>query len=296
MVDEEKKKLLILGCGYLGIRLARAAVDLGYHVKAVSRNADSLAEVSHLGVETFCGLVNDTAWHGFAGDSVDFVVNCVSSAGGGLSGYEESYVDGNRSLVEWINSIGFSGTAVFTSSVGVYPDAGGAVVRESNEIVSATKRGKLMLEAERVFRKMPDACRWFVFRLAGLYGPGRHLMLDTVRGNSGELPGFGDYYLNLVRIEDVVGAVLGCFESVHSGGTFNVVDDESTVKSKIVEWLAERLGVVVPSFSGVTGVGSRRFAEGMRPANRRISNCRIRDELGWVPSFPSFREGFEDLI
>ncbi len=297
MEDVRRKELLVLGCGYLGTRLVEEAVARGYSVKAVSRNVDALERAGRLGAETFCGMVDDSGWHGFAGDSVDLVVNCVSSAGGGLAGYEQSYVGGNRSLWEWAGCIGFLGTAVFTSSVGVYPDVGGVLVHECDEIAPPSQRGRLMLESEQVFLEASRLGRWFVLRLAGLYGPDRHLMLDTVRSEPETLPGWGDYYLNLARIEDVVRSIWSCFESDRAaGGIFNVVDDESVLKSEIVEWMAKRLGVAVPSFSGKAGLGSRRFAEGGRPANRRVSNRRIREELGWRPVYRTFREGFADLV
>lgn len=300
MSETKGKRLLVLGCGYLGNVLVAEALGRGMRALAVSRNADTLAGVAGLGAETFCGLVDGDAWHEAAGAEVDFVVNCVSSAGGGLAGYRQSYVGGNASLGVWARRFGFSGRAVYTSSVSVYGDAEGAWVCEDAAPPPANERGSIVRESEDVFfRATPDALAT-VLRLAGLYGPGRHLMMDRLRFGESELPGWGDYYLNLVRIEDVASAVWACLES-ESGvpGVFSVVDNEPSLKQSIADWLAKQAGSPAPRFTGevdATGRASRRLGENGRPANRRIANAAFKKAAGWYPRFPSFREGFGELM
>lgn len=301
MVEKDSgKSILILGCGYLGLRLAAGAAASGMRVKAVSRNLDTLEAARSLGAETFAGLVDEEAWHGFAGCGIDFVVNCVSSAGGGLEGYRQSYVGGNASLCQWAAASGFAGRAIYTSSVSVYPDAGGGWVDESCSEAPESGRGTLVRESEQVFLEGLRQGAAVVLRLAGLYGPGRHLMLDSVARAGDALPGWGGYYLNLARIDDVTSAVWAVLEQDRlPGQVYNVVDDEPSLKEDMVAWLAQRLGRSAPSFTGeppASGRNSRRFGEGGPPANRRISNRALRAATGWRPAYPSFREGFADLM
>lgn len=296
----ETKTLLVLGCGYLGRLVVREGLDRGMRVLAVSRNEASLAEVKDWGAGVFVGQVEEDAWHEFAGDEVDFVVNCVSSAGGGLAGYRVSYIGGNESLARWAKRFRFEGSAVYTSSVSVYGDAGGRWVDEVSASEPGSERGALVMESEQAFLDGLDGTRAIVLRLAGLYGPGRHLMLNRLREHGGELPGWGDYYLNLVRIEDVTDAVWTCIDEPEvRSGIYSVADDEPALKEEIVAWLAEKLGIQAPKFSGKrdgSGRSSRRLGENGRPANRRIKNSRLKSVSSWQPTFPSFREGFEDLI
>ncbi|EDY84219.1 NAD dependent epimerase/dehydratase family [Verrucomicrobiia bacterium DG1235] len=300
MTDLAGKCLLVLGCGYLGTRLVDEAVSRGMRVKAVSRNLDTLAEARSIGADVFEGMVDEAGWHEFAGSEVDFVVNCVSSAGGGLAGYRQSYIGGNESLCKWAEQSGFEGRAIYTSSVSVYGDAGGDWVDEDSDCDPSNERGSLVRESEAVFLDGLWKGTGVVLRLAGLYGPGRHIMLNRLKEGPGELPGWGDYYLNLVRIEDVVSAVRACLEAVAlTEGIYTVVDDEPALKQDMVEWLAGTLGTPVPEFSGradSSGRASRRLGETGRPANRRISNAKLKRAVEWKPYFASFREGFSDLL
>ena len=293
------KTLLVLGCGYLGTRLAFDALKKGMRVKAVGRNAARLEEVEVCGAQVFEGRVEETAWHAFAGGEVDYVVNCVSSAGGGLEGYHASYVRGNASLVAWMKRSGFQGVAVYTSSVSVYPDLGGAEACEEGELDPSNERGRLILESERVFLDPVLDGKRFVLRLAGLYGPNRCLTLNTMRTRPAQLEGFGDYFLNLVRIEDVQTAVWACFSRPDEEGVYNIVDDGAGRKREIVNWLAQELGGPVPEFTqeaGSVGQSSRRLGEAGPPANRRVVNWKARQRLAWAPAYPSFKEGFGDLM
>ncbi|MDQ8186853.1 NAD-dependent epimerase/dehydratase family protein [Pelagicoccus sp. SDUM812002] len=300
MLAGKGKRLLVLGCGYLGRLLVADALRRGMRVLAVTRNLDTLAEVAKMGAETVCGLVDTDAWHEAAGSDVDFVVNCVSSAGGGLAGYRQSYIGGNESLRKWARSVGFAGRAIYTSSVSVYGDAGGAWVDECSAPEPANERGALVRQSEQVFLRGLRGAQATVLRLAGLYGPGRHLMLDRLRSGEDELAGWGDYYLNLVRIEDVVRSIWSCLEAESPvEGTFTVVDDEPELKQEIACWIAEAVGNPTPRFTGeadTSGRASRRLGENGRPANRRISNAALKKAVGWNPRFPSFREGFGDLL
>lgn len=298
MHDFEGKRLLVLGCGYLGRFLVSDALASGMRVLAVSRNLDTLRGIEKMGAEVYCGMVDEDAWHEAAGGDVDYVVNCVSSAGGGLAGYRQSYLGGNESLIAWARDVAFSGGAIYTSSVSACGDAEGGWVDEKNCPAPGHERGAIVAESEALFlREMGGGSR-AVLRLAGLYGPGRHMLMNRLKGGATDLAGRGDYYLNLIRIEDVAAAVWASFGAGVSG-LFNVVDDEPCLKEDMVKWLARRMGVAVPVFTGAadtSGRSSRRLGEGGPPANRRIRNAALKAATGWQPRFGSFREGFGELL
>ena len=289
------KRLVIVGCGYVGTAVAREACRAGLRVEALTRNPGRAAELAALGAHTVVADLATDTWHGRLTPGADLVLNCVSSGGGGLDGYRRSYVEGMRSLLAWAQRDP-AGTLVYTSSTSVYPQGGGVVVDEEAPTEGAGETGRILLEAEELLRRGSGACgRWFILRLAGIYGPGRHHLLDQVRTGAAEIAGSGAQHLNLAHRDDICAAVFAAFAAPASlsGGIFNVADDAPAPKAAVVRWLAEQLGRPAPHFTGGTASARRGFAS---PPDRLISNARLKAKLGWKPRYPSFREGYAAIL
>ena len=143
------KKLAILGCGYLGSELARQALDRGWTVVALTRNANTAASLREAGVSHVVEAELDgISWHGDIDATQDFVVNCVGAASADLAGYAKSYVEGQDSVMQWASN-GQVGTYVFTSSSSVYPQTGRRLVDETASCDGVSERGGLLLAAEQ---------------------------------------------------------------------------------------------------------------------------------------------------
>ncbi len=287
---------LILGCGYVGRALASSRRSSGDRILAVTRNADTANELTSEGVEVFQGSLQAGEWHDWA-QKVDWVVNCVSSAGGGLAGYRLSYVDGNRSLVDWMEKTRFAGPAIYTSSVSVYPDSQGGWVGES-DARPHSERAEIMLEAEEMFLSGPPTVVKMALRLGGIYGPGRSFLANRIREANGVMPGYGDYYLNLIHLEDIVSAIEAVFKAPsRQQGVFNVVDDQPMLKSELVSGLASVMGLGrITFYPNSVGHRSSRRSDGERPANRRISNKGFKEAFDWSPCFPNGLSGMTQLV
>ena len=288
------KRLVIFGCGYVGTAVALEAATRGWSVTALTRNAASAIVLREQQIETVVADLAGDAWHAQIAGDADFVLNCVSSGGRGVDGYRHSYVDGMRSILAWARRRGAAGTLVYTSSTSVYPQGGGMTVEESAPTLAAEagERAKLLLAAEDELRAAEGAVgRWFILRLAGIYGPGRHHFIDQVR--AGEAAGTGEAHLNLIHRDDIVAAINACFNAPATvrNEVFNVVDDAPARKAAITAWLATQLGVAPPRFTG-EAVSERR---GLTP-DRVISNAKLRRALGWAPRYPSFCEGCANLL
>ncbi|HET7538009.1 MAG TPA: epimerase, partial [Candidatus Didemnitutus sp.] len=154
---------------------------------------------------------------------------------------------------------------------------------------------QILLEAENELRGAPTAAvaRSFVLRLAGIYGPGRHHLLDQLRAGLDTMGG-GMHRLNLAHRDDIVAAIFACFTAppMVTSGMFNVADDSPAPKEEVIKWLAAKLRRAVPNFE--TSVSSRRGGE--PPLDRVISNARLKAGLGWRPEYPSYRQGYENLL
>lgn len=285
------QRLVVFGCGYVGSAVAEAAVRAGLHVTALTRNAGQAKTLRAAGVRPIVADLASDSWHGELRDAPEFVLNCVSSGGGGLDGYRHSYLDGMRSILRWAGKIGGVGTFVYTSSTSVYPQDGGVVVDEFAP-TGGGDRAEILAAAEKELISNAVACRrWFVLRLAGIYGPGRHALLEQVR--AGAVAGAGDHYLNLAHRDDIAAGIWACFgapENVAST-VFNVADDGAARKREIVEWLASRLGVPAPTFTGAPSGGRRAVTP-----DRIIANAKLKATLGWRPNYPTFREGYAGIL
>lgn len=308
-------RLVVFGAGYVGGAVAREAAARGMRVTALTRNPETARGLAEAGVDTVVGELADDAWHGRiagrgAGWGADFVLNCVGAGGGGLEGYRKSYVDGMRSVAGWAakmrgragagqSGIGAGiGVLVYTGSTAVYPQSGGAVVGEEapcgERAAGGDGRARWLLEAERLAFAMQaegTARGVAVLRLAGIYGPGRHQLLDTLRDGADALPGRGDYYMNLVHRDDIAGAIWAAFSSPEAQGVFNIADDSAATRGELCGWLARQLGRPAPRFSGVAAVGRRGAL-----LHRLIDNRRAKAQLGWRLRYPTFREGYAPIL
>ncbi len=290
------QRLVVFGAGYVGGAVARQGVAAGLRVTALTRNAAKAAELRAAGVETIEADLAGHDWQARLPAGAELVLNSVSSGGGGVAGYQRSYVEGMRAVRDWARGgsgqgNGRVGTLVYTSSTSVYPQDDDARVDETAVTQPAGERAALLLETEALAQD-GGFTRAFILRLAGIYGPGRHHILDQLRQGEA-LGGTGTHRLNLAHRDDICAAIWACFgaPAAVAGGIFNVADDQPATKAELAQWVADRLGLPAPRFDAT--LTSRR--RGVMP-DRVILNGKLKRVLGWRPAYPGFREGYENLL
>lgn len=292
------ESVVIFGCGYVGTALAEALLAAGVRVGALTRNAATAQQLRELGLdEVVVADVDSEAWHTQLSARYEAVVNCVSSAGGGIDGYRKSYLEGQRSILKWAEGRAIR-AYLYTSSTSVYPQDDGQWVDETADTTDAPETGQVLLASERL---LADAAAsfgcWYVFRLAGIYGPGRHYLLDLLRSGAPVIPGSGDYFLNLIHLDDIViaiGTALTNSSPEHSG-IYNLADGHPATKAQLAQWLAEALGVAQPRFDP-DAVSSRLQRRGGRMVSRQILSTKLAQSLAWKPVFKDFRDGYRSLL
>ena len=281
--------LTILGCGYLGTALADHCIRGGWNVSALTRNVETAKNLRGLGVSNvIVANLQDDDWHSQLDPNQDFVVNCVGASSPDNQGYISSYIEGQDSAMKWLDK-GKVGSFVFTSSISVYPQTEKRFVDETASCSGVSEKGGLLLAAEqKCFPPVSSVNRSFILRLAGLYGPDRHLLIDKVKNNQ-EFQGNADRILNLIHRDDAVKAILNCLEADESniGRIYNVSDGSHSTRGQIVSWLADKLQVPAPTFKEDDEEGT---------PNRKVSNNRILDELSWSPQFTNFQIGYDSIL
>ena len=282
-------KLTILGCGYLGTALAEVCIGKGWEVSALTRNSETATKLRALGVSKVIeSKIENDDWHTQLDPNQDFIVNCVGASSGDTDGYITSYIEGQDSVMTWLEQ-GSVGTFVFTSSSSVYPQTGKRFVDETASSAGVSEKAGLLLAAEqKCFPSISSIGRSFILRLAGLYGPGRHLLIDKIKAGE-ELSGNSDRVLNLIHRDDAVNAILSCLVSDDSniGRIYNVTDGNHATRGQIASWIAENLNSGEPVF---------KEDDDENTPNRKVSNNRILDELSWSPKFSSYQSGYKPIF
>jgi nucleoside-diphosphate-sugar epimerase len=281
--------------------LAEAAIKAGCEVWIQSRNRDSLNAVGGVPVgRRIDGDLDGVGWHSRLEGDWDYAVNLVSSAGGGLEGYKRSYIEGNRSIREWAAGRRV-GRFLYTSATSVYPQSDGRWVTEADvpEVEALSPSGALLRQSEEETLAADCFGSRIVARLAGIYGPGRHLYLNRLKDGAASIPGDGTAWLNLIHLKDIVTALMTLLECprLDEAEVFNVVDDRPSRKQEIVDWLAAELGMEPIPFDPT--LQGRRSSRRMSPAglpNRRVRNERLKRMTGWAPAFRDFRAGYRDIL
>jgi nucleoside-diphosphate-sugar epimerase len=129
-----------------------------------------------------------------------------------------------------------------------------------------------------------------ILRLAGIYGPGRCYWLNQFLAGQARLDENSGRFLNMIHREDVVQAILAVLDrpGAAAGRVYNVADDGPVTARELFGWLAQQLGrPLPPETSGEVAAPRKRAL-----TNKRVSNARLKAELGWQPHYPTYREGF----
>ncbi len=291
-------RLAIFGAGYVGSSLAMRARDKGWEVHALTRNPERVKALIDGQIHAVQADVVNDGWESELEGDFDLAVSCLSG-GGGADGYHHSYVLGNRRLLAW-GEARTIGRWIYTGSTSVYPDRGGAWVDEDTALPDPDGPApEALREAESMFSLLDGKVPWNVLRLAGIYGPDRHLLLRRIMERDGPLPGRGDYYLNLIHRDDIVRAILAIAQKPDfPSGIFNLSDGHPALKSEIVAWLAQQLGKPFPGFDPSLSTRRRpgQAGRGHRPPNRRVQPDRILRSLDLSLNFADFRAGYQGLL
>jgi nucleoside-diphosphate-sugar epimerase len=293
---------LIVGCGYTGIQLARTLVarpELAADITITRRDREiARALGAALGVRgeraDLAGLV--PAHPGVAGPAEPgrsypspradqeplhvppgAIVVCLAPPGGDPAGEIRALLAAVRAAAR----------IVYVSSTGVYGPGHGAWVDEAWPIAPITESGRARAAAEAALAE--SAVPWIALRAAGIYGPGRGLA-ERIRAGTYRVIGDGTSHVGRIHVVDLVAAIIAAGTTAVTGPV-NVADDDPAPVGEVADAIAARLGLSPPSRVPAAAVSPE--IAGMLTADRRIANRRLRDELGIVLRYPSWRDGLE---
>ncbi|MDR3634818.1 MAG: SDR family oxidoreductase [Isosphaeraceae bacterium] len=282
---------LIVGCGYLGKRVAQQLVAAGEHVWGTVRSRPRADDLAASLIEPVIADVLDPASLRALpeADRVFYSVGFDRTAGVAM---RTVYVDGLRNALERLGDR--SARIVYASSTGVYGQDDGSWVEEDALAEPRHESGRTCLEAENLARDWA-AARGFpliVLRFAGLYGPGRIPRRANVeRGEP--IAGDPSKFVNFIHSDDAATAAVAALVRGKPGAVYHVADDRPVTRAEFYGRLAECLDAPPPRFSQpAPGSAEARREE----SNKRVANRRLRDELGVDLHFPDVIQGLGSAL
>ncbi len=282
---------MIFGCGYLGRRVAKAWIETGYEVLAVTRTQKNAESFRESGIQPIVAdICNFDSLATLP--TVDLVLYAVGFDRNSGQSHEEVMCGGLKNVLSKIN--GRTSRFIYVSSTSVFGQSEGEWVDESSACHPTQPGGRDCLEAERLIweyfpnRDKPNA---IVLRLAGIYGPERILSrMESIKAGL-SVAGRGDSWLNLIHVDDAVSAVRACEKKGTSFETYVAVDDRPILRSEYYGLLAELVGGPTPVFKPEEAT-----TRGSGGLNKRCSNKKLREHLNWAPRFPTIETGLPASI
>ena len=274
-------RIVIAGCGFVGLATARLFHASGWDVLGLTYSEENAAA---LAAEKFpvapCDISLLESVRGVAkrfGEKPDAVIHCASSSRGGTDAYRTVYFEGAVNLLDALAPR----RIIFTSSTSVYAQTDGSVVREDSAAEPPREAGHILRGTEELVLARGGT----VARLAGIYGPGRSVLLRKFFSGEAIIEGDGARIVNHVHRDDIASALRMLIEK-SAAGIFNVSDDTPMPQREIYAWLAQRFARPLPPSGPIDPNRKRGWT------SKRVSNAKLR-ALGWVPKFSSFFDAVE---
>jgi nucleoside-diphosphate-sugar epimerase len=281
---------LILGCGYLGLRVARQWLAAGHEVYAVTRSVERAAQLNQEGLRPIFADVTGLAslgGHLSGAKTVLYAIGYDPKAG---KSRQDVQLDGLKAVLDALAPQ--VERLIYISTTGVYAQTDGQWVDEESECRPTREAATVALSAESIVRNHALAGRSFVLRLAGIYGPSRIPHRDDLVAGRAIAAPPGDF-LNLIHVDDAVSAVLAVEAKGTPPRTFLVSDGQPVRRSDFFAEYARLVGAPPPRFEIPA---PEILAASRSGTNKRVSNARIRSDVDFSPRYPSYREGLGAII
>jgi len=290
-------RVLIIGAGYIGLPLGAELARRGHDVSGLRRDKSSADTLRAANLKPLFADITQPAELATLPRDFDWVVNCVASGGGGAEDYRRIYVQGMRNVIDSLvpsRSPAGAPRFVYTSSTSVYGQNDGSTVNETSATEPVTETARVLLEAERELLAASQLRNFsaMILRVAGIYGPDRgHWFRQFLRGES-RLDGKGERILNMLHRDDVIGCIIAALERGKGGEIYNAADDEPVSQFDFFCWLAAALRKPMPGSVSEDIDATRK--RGI--TNKKVSNQKLKTELGYRCKYPTFREGYSAAI
>lgn len=279
-------KLFCFGLGYSSLALARTLKAEGWTVAGTVRSPEKQAALAREGIDA----------HVFDGHAA--MVNARQALAGTTHMLDSipPQADAPAPPLVWhggdIAQLEDLDWAGYLSTTGVYGDHGGDWVDEETPATPNLERGRMRVDAEHMWLVMAEryAIPAHIFRLAGIYGPGRGVLKQVRDGRAKRVVKPGQVF-SRIHVDDIIQVLRASMARPYPGRLYNLCDDDPEAPDKVVTFACELLGIAPPPEVPFEDAELSDMAKSFYSDNKRVANRRIKDELGVTLRYPSYRDG-----
>ena len=283
-------KLVIVGLGYSAGFFARAALAKGWQVTGTVRTAEKAARLSTDGIPTL-------VFEGFAVSRRLAVAIAEADAVLVSTQPDENGDPALACLSDQLAAAPNLRWIGYLSTIGVYGDHGGAWIDETETCRPTSDRSRQRLAIDEAWLAFGERTGKPVqiFRLSGIYGPGRNAIVNLKAGTARRLVKPGQVF-NRIHAQDIAGVLMASLEQPRNGAIYNVTDDEPAPAQDVVSFAAELIGVEPPPEIPFDAATLSPMAASFYGENKRVSNALVKRELGYAFRYPTYREALKALV
>jgi nucleoside-diphosphate-sugar epimerase len=281
--------LFSFGLGYSATALARRLAADGWRITGTSTSEAGARRIAAAGFDglVFDGRAPSPAVSRALADATHVLLSIPPGPDG-----DPAFVH-HRADIASAPRLGWIG---YLSTIAVYGDQQGGWVDERTPPNPMSERGRRRLAAENSWLTLgaETGKATMVFRLPGIYGPGRSALDDIADGTARRLVK-KDQVFNRIHVDDIAGAVLAAMTRPRSGAIFNVTDDEPAPPQDVVAYAASLAGRAPPPETPFETADITPMARSFYSENKRVRNGLLKAELGYVLAYPTYREGLSAI-
>ncbi|AAV96976.1 SDR family oxidoreductase [Ruegeria pomeroyi] len=273
--------LLSFGHGYTARVLSRALAPQGWRIIGTSRNPDQMEAIRASGAEPLLWPGEEPSLDGVT----HLLISTAPDSGGDpvLAALGDQ-IAARAAQFRWVG---------YLSTTAVYGDHDGAWVDETTPLTPTAARGRWRVMAEQQWQAVPNL-PLHVFRLAGIYGPGRGPFSKLGKGGIRRIIKPGQVF-SRIHVEDIAQVLAASMARPDPGAVYNVCDDEPVPPQDVIAYAAELQGLPLPPAVDFDKADLTPMARSFYSENKRVRNDRIKEELGVRLKYPNYRVGLEAL-
>jgi dTDP-4-dehydrorhamnose reductase len=278
------KTLLSFGHGFSAQALSRLLVPQDWRVIGTTRSEDKAVALMNSGVEPRIWPGADMA--PALNAATHILISAVPDEDGDpVLAKLETEITKRAGQFEWVG---------YLSTTGVYGDHQGDWVDENSPLTPATQRGIARVKAEAAWAAIPDL-PLHIFRLAGIYGPGRGPFAKVRSGTARRIIKEGQVF-SRTHVADIARILQASIQQPNPGAAYNVCDDDPAPPEDVIAYAAKLLGMPIPTAEDFATAEMTAMARSFYAESKKVRNDRIKDELGVELLYPDYRSGLKSLF